>query len=183
MNFTEARAAQRPADHIVVLSPSAFCDTYQGRPASDVAVGLRRLSEREAMTCMAEARKEAAAGERRGEAAEERFSEALLCWTIGYAACDPNDVSKPYFARGDEEVRDALTPSGLRRLWDELEMLLAAESPLLAPVSDDDLAIAAIALTPEALALLPSGKRLRVRRWLRFILDEVQRAARPNDDD
>src|SRR5574343_1746857 len=165
MNFTEVRAAQRPAEHVVVLHPSAFCDPYRDRPGSDVAIGLRRISEREAMTSMAEARKEAASAYRKGEAAEERLNEAILCWTIGYAACDPNDVSKPYFARGDEEVRDALTPYGLRRLWDELEMLLAADSPLLAPLGDDELALLAVSLTPQALALLPAGKQVRVRRW------------------
>lgn len=188
MNFSHLRPTRRPPDHVVVLAPRAFADAYPKRPAADVAVGLRRLSQSEAQTAMAEARKESTAGDRSGEAASERFGEALVCWSVGFAACDPNDAGAPYFACGDEEIRQALTPEGIRRLWDELEMIHAAESPLLTPLADDDAADLANALAHDGLARLSTAKATRVRRWLRFVLDELRAAgavpeSTPTSDD
>ena len=183
MKFSAALPPGRPADKIIVLPPQAFADAYSKRPQADVAVGLRRLSERETITALTEARKEGSDGGREGEAAIERLNEALLCWSLSFATCDPNDVSKPYFERADEEVREAFPPETLRRLWDELELLHAGGSLLLPEASDTDLAELTECLAEGALSALTPPKALRVRRWLRFCLDELRAAADDSDDD
>jgi hypothetical protein len=160
----------RPA-RIVTLEPSAWA---HNAPKTKVALGLRPLAQTELMTSQAEAWKEAHANGREGEAAEERFNEALLCWVVGFATTDPNDASKPFFEFGNEQVREQLRPETIRRLWDELELAKAATSPLLPAATDEELAELGALLCGEApLEGLDPAKALRVRRWARVLLEHL----------
>lgn len=173
---TKAKAPE-PA-RVVVLRPSAFVATWQGRPVDEVAVGLRLLSHEETMTAAAEAAKEAVGGGREGDVAEERYRHALCCWTVGYALCDPNDASKPYWPTGDEAVRSRLTPEATAHLFHELELAHVAESPTRPEAGPEDVAVLAGLLATEGpLSALSEGKARRVRRWLGFVLSELTDAS------
>lgn len=176
---TFAQQKSRPGElpspaRIVVLEPSAWA---QDAPKTKVALGLRPLTQGELMTSQAEAWKEAHAHGRQGEAAEERFNEALLCWVVGFATTDPNNASKPYFEFGNEQVRAQLRPDTVRRLWDELELAKAQTSPLLPAATDEELAELGAMLCAEApLEALPPARALRVRRWARVLLEHLDPA-------
>jgi hypothetical protein len=164
----------RPA-RTSLLRASAFQAEWERRPPGEVAVGIRCLSHEETMTCGAEAAKEAVANGRTGEEAVRRYNEALMAWALGYACCDPNNATLPYFDSGDASVRAALTPEAVAFLFGELELAHAAESPTRPEADDADLAdLAVLLMTPEDWSHLPGPKARRVRRWLRYVLDEIR---------
>ena len=128
------------------------------------------------MTAKAEAAREASS---RG-LSTDRYGEALVAWVVGFSACDPNDASKPFFQRGDEEARQRLTPEALRCLWDETEMAHLETSPLRPEASDVDLAELALTMTdPGAWERLSRGDAARLRRLLRFCLEELAPVEEP----
>lgn len=158
---------------VVVLAPSAWVATYKKRPGGEVALGLRLPSEAELTTAHAQASEEAGQRGRTGEARSWRFNEALLCWTLAAALCDPNDAAKPYFERADEEVREAFHDETLRHLWHELERLRLETSPVRKEATDQELLDLATMLSDGAVARLSATDGARVRRLLRFVLEEL----------
>lgn len=127
------------------------------------------------MTASAEAAKEAVADGRTGDDAIRFYNEALMVWALGYACCDPNNATLPYWESGDESVRAALTPEAVAYLFGELELAHAAESPTRPEADDVDLAdLAVLLMTPDDWAALSGPKLRRIRRWLRFALDEIR---------
>lgn len=174
MRYGDLLGAPVPADGVVVLPVSAWASTYGKRPGTDTAVGLRLPTEAELITAHAEATREA--GARTGEARTFRFQEALVCWTLAASLCDPNDARKPLLERADEEVREAFHDETLRHLWHELERLRVAASPVRAELADEEVPALTHLLDTGALATLPAGAAARVRRLLRFCLDELTAA-------
>lgn len=167
MKFSELKKTVSPLETVVV-KPSAWTSSYPKRPEGEVALGLRLPSERELLTAHAEATKEA---DGRPEPDHSfRFQEALIAWTLGAALCDPNDAGKPYFQRGDEEIREAFPPETLRHLWHELERAQVAHSPVRPEITDEEARLLAQLLAQGALERAPAP---RLRRLLRFCLDEL----------
>jgi hypothetical protein len=179
MKFFEVNKGQPPEPiQVIVLQPSAWCATYGKRPTDEVAIGLRLPSERELQIAHAEASKEATANDRDGEAAEFRFGEALVCWSLAAALCDVNDATKPYFECADEEVRQAFTPETLRHLWHELEQAQLAASPVRPGATDEEVEELAFRLVEDpTLESLPAGRGARVRRLLRVCREELREAS------
>jgi hypothetical protein len=175
MNHTQAlaRTPPRPA-RVAVLPPASFRTEWAKRPTDDVAIGIRLLSEQEKLTAQAEAFKTATQGGRTGEAASHRYLEEILVWAVAMAAVNPNDERRPWFADGNAEVKLALTPEAIRHLFDEMELAHVAASPTRAAATDEDLAqLAELLRSPDRLLDLHPAKALRVRKWLRFCLDEL----------
>jgi hypothetical protein len=169
--YAEALVTRRAPAAVVVLAPSEWVATWKDAPRAPVAVGLRLLSEEETLTADAEATKEAIRGGRQTDDAVRRYNEALLCWIIGFAACDPNDATAPFFAFGDSDVRAAFPPATVRRLWEELELAATASSPSAPVATDEDLADLGMLLcctTP--LSGLSTQEATRARKWLGRIL-------------
>lgn len=170
------KTAQPP--RVAILSPSAFADTWEAKPTADVAVGLRLLSERELQTAKAEASKTIErmyAGEDGEifdqEKAVEAWNDALVRWAVAYATCDPNDVTKPYFDFAEDVIAAALTPEGIRRLWDEWRVLVEETSPL-SPELDAEGIAALVDALPRLETLSPNTQR-RLRRLLGVCLSEL----------
>ncbi len=163
---------------VAILSPSAFADTWESKPTADVAVGLRLLSERELQTAKAEASKSIEKmyvgddGEIFDhEKAVEAWNDALVRWAVAYATCDPNDVTKPYFDFAEDVIAVALTPQGIRRLWDEWRVLVEETSPLSPELDAEGIASLVGALC--RLDALPPSAQRRVRRLLGACLTEL----------
>lgn len=140
-------ARARAPEGMVVLPPAAFADGWPGRPSVEVCVGLRRLSQADLDTARREAERVAVGfyDELRGQprsieyqTIDEVRNDELLIVAVGRAMTDPNDVSRPYFAKADpadpsrligaseDTVRYALTPEGLRLVWDEIVLMTVA---------------------------------------------------------
>ena len=117
---------------VVVVPLNAWADGYTGKPLTEVAVGLRFLSQQDQDIARREAEREAV-----GFYAQLRDmpvptdplvaidiqNDKLMAMAVARGTCDPNDVTLGYFKSADETVPMALTPEGIRRIYDELVIL------------------------------------------------------------
>jgi hypothetical protein len=176
---------RQPPD-VVRVPPNAFSSTWSERPGEDVAIGLRFVPDADLEDARVEAYRRA---ERlfpehdKSDSANDMFvasfQDALMRWVIARGTCDPNDVTKPWYAwsetTDDIVVEVALTDHGAQLIFDAWERMRIAGNIGLAVASDADLA-----LLPEMLARLPAmgavsrTRELRVRRLLRFVLEELE---------
>src|SRR5580704_5049939 len=97
----------RKPTRVITLAPAAFADTYSEKPDDEIAVGLRLLPEIEATRAATSADQEAVRWCRDPDNANAVLSEELKMdvrndafrrLVVGYAMCDPNDATVPYFA-------------------------------------------------------------------------------------
>lgn len=132
---------------VVVLAPSAFADEWPQKPATEVAIGLRLISQRDIDLARRNAEREAVGfrGEIEGheirhdpETVVDVFNDSFMALAVARGTCDPNDISRPYWPYAEEQVSQALTPEGVRRLWDELVILHKGSGIARRAASDDD---------------------------------------------
>lgn len=153
---------------MVVLQPSAFADDWPLKRGTEVAVGLRfvsqddldrgrREAEREAVGFYAEVRGFAVPPDK--DTAVAVWNDALMMNAIARGTCNPNDVTRPYFEAADDTVRRALTPEGARRLWDELVILHKGSGPSR-PVATDDQIVQLAEILTSGIQLDDEGRKL-----------------------
>ena len=136
----EKEAPRRP-EAFIVLPPSAFSDEWRDRPKTEVAVGLRRLSEQDEKVSKEQGRKIVFRDHVRDgkvvfeDQAWESYNDELIRYLMARAMCDVNDVSRPFFEMAEEVIHVALTSEGLRLVWDRWWMLKL--SGPAAPVAND----------------------------------------------
>ena len=139
---TNEKNAPRQAEAFVVLPPIAFSDEWRDRPKTEVCVGLRRLSEQDEKVSMEQGRKIVFRDHMREgkvvdeDMAWESYNQELMRYMMARAMCDVNDVSKPFFEFAEDTIHVALTPEGLKLVWDRWWMLKLTGPA--APVADDD---------------------------------------------
>jgi hypothetical protein len=164
--------ARKPA-RVVVLPPSAFSDEWPQKPVTDVAVGLRLVSESTLQSAKAEAARHAI-GFYEGreldcvdeDARVEAYNDALVRFVCARAMTDPNDIAAPYFPMAEDTIAQAMTTGGIMRVWDEYVRLLLGTGNRTTPIDDDDIVALAGALRPEVLRSLPRNVELEARKLL-----------------
>lgn len=166
------RNAKRAAPRIVELPVHAWADTWDRKPVVTVKVGIRLISESDVQTARAEAAKKAVELHEGhlDDAMIDAFNDALMRWVVARATCTPEDVTMPFFEMAEDEVADALTSAGVRRLYDEFDMLAALASPLVLEASDDDLKMLSEMLSRNGVSGLGRTEAARVRRLAGEIL-------------
>lgn len=174
----------------VVLSPTDFADDWHKRPSADVAVGLRRVCERDIQIAKAEASKfvRQAYGqegvERDPDMALQAWDDAFMRWAMAAATTDPNDNGAPYFAAAQDTIGFALTPEGIRKLWTAYHLHVRRTDAATKGVDDAEAARLGRILTSGALARLEAGEQAEVRRVLGWALARFgsHEGAEPDDD-
>jgi hypothetical protein len=140
-----SKKAPRKPERIVVIGPELFAFDYKNKPTSEVAIGLRVISENDVQIGRAAASRYMVKMYGTDDGKIRDPDQAWGCWNdkwlayaIGRSACDPNDVDKPYFNFGEEGAALALSSEGLRLLWDEYMLIFRGkgERP---QISDEDL--------------------------------------------
>lgn len=181
MKFAEAPRTLAP-EHIITLPPSAFAEDYEKRPKTDVAIGLRRLSQADTAYARAEAEREAVdfysemEGRPRRPAMAtlvEVRNDALMCLAVGRACTDPNDATKPWFRGQEDTTRVALTPEGVRRIWDEYVLFCASSGVARAKASDAEAAKLGRAIAQGAVKLDDEARMLLAYLGESLGLDEL----------
>ncbi len=174
--FRDVLNATTSAKRVVTLPPSAFAQTFAKRPLEPVRIGLRSVSELELETAQREASREAwESFPKRAddEARVELFNSSLMNNVLAQACVQPTDVKQPFFAPAPEVlIREALTPGGSRRLWEEFERMQIADAPCSPEASDEELATFGRRLT-DGLASVAPERAARVRKLVRAAMDEV----------
>lgn len=165
----------KKAARSVSLPVAAFAETWEERPSAAVEVGLRLVSEAEVQTAMAEANAYACKMHEGGalEPWIACYNDSLMRGIVARATCRPGDLAASWFDRPEDDIRDALTPAGLRLLWDELAALQVETSPLARGLDDDGVASLAAQLAAGALSKLPAEDAERVRRYLRVVAEAL----------
>ena len=173
MKASAVRELKRPAIRTVIVKQDEWSSTWEGRPASDVAVGLRTISDAEE----SDSRRDATDSAAMSDVAETQLAEyndALMAGVVASALCDPNDCSASPRELPEPHVnlRRVLSSGAIRRLFHEWEVMAADASPA-APHADDDEIAELIDLLLDDAQLLSD----RARRLASALLDEL----RPED--
>lgn len=168
----------RKAPGFVILEPHHYVAEYPNVPRTPVAVGVFPISEHTLQIVMAEAAKDARLYYPDADADDplinKHFDEALMKLAVARGTCDPNDVTKSFFAQPDDEIGDAWRPDTIRRVWDKLEEVTISTSAVVEPATDEELTRLSELMAEGLVSLLSSSQELRLRKLLRFCLDELE---------
>lgn len=164
---------------IIVLKPEHFASDYAEAPKSDIAVGVRTLSEKEMQQVAGEAAKEARLYHPDASTIDDgpftlAYEDAIIKLAVGRCLTNPNDSRDPYFAAADEMVGMAFTAPTIRRVWDELEKTTLANSPIIEAATDDEIADMIELLQAGLVEKLMPAPQLRLRKLLSFVHEELQ---------
>lgn len=176
--FSQHVTQATPPPSTLVLPPSAFMPTWSDAPKAPICVGLTTLSEIDITGA-----KQAAATEARrlyphpddGDRRIDAMNDLIFRWIVARGTTDPNDVSQPFElwrTAPEDTVKQALTVEGCRAIFDAIERLAISTSPVT-PEADDAEISALYSMAERGLERMPVWRARRVRRLLRFCLDEV----------
>lgn len=183
------KTAPRKPSHVVVLAPTDFADDWSQRPTADVAVGLRRLCDRDIQIAKAEASKFVRQaygtddGVRDPVVANQAWDDAFMRWAMASATTNPNDFMIPYFQAAQDTIGWALTPDGVRKLWAEYHLHVRRTDANASGLDDIGVARLAASLKAGKLAALDIGLQTEVRRLLAWCAEHVPAAEDEDDDD
>jgi hypothetical protein len=172
-------SGNNPPPRVIKLPLSAWKSTYEGRPECEISVGLRLPGQDDSETIETEALKDLRNNLEQGDdAAMRAYQESKLVNLVAACICSPEDVTAAHelFPSPNMLLPIALTPQGLRRLFDEIERLQIDTSPIFAEATDDQALAVAELLTVDALKKLTdadSVRASRARRYVAFLLDEL----------
>jgi len=189
--FAEIKKETRAPLMTLVVPPSVFADEWDGKPTDDVALGLRLLSESDIQAARriatdAAVRDYALNGQIVDvEAYIDACNDGLVREAIARAICDPNDAKRehPLLPCAQDLVQFAFTTEGARFVWDELHRLTVAHSPLVVPITDEEIGVLTSLLTRGALDKLPRVRATPLRKLLSTVFDEVSGIAHLVDAD
>jgi hypothetical protein len=157
-----------PAAGSFTIKPEHWASSYKERPVCPMKIGLRFLSDSDITYAKAIAKDIA---ERRPE--DEKRS--LVLGAVSAAICDLNNasLSHEHFQQPDEDLPRMLRGETIQAIYDEIERLIIVNSPLYEEATDEEIVCLVDMIDLDAIDSLDDPKASRVRRYLRFILDEL----------
>lgn len=176
-----SRVLERVPPRIIEIPVNAWADDWADKPNEPLKAGLRLLSESDIHVARANAAEKATAAHKDSAGRIEAFNDLLMAWAVACALTDPNDTLRPYFESPHENVLLAFTSRGIRRIWEDLEVLHLEMSPLLDEAEDADVTALADMLAAGRVAELDEPKQARIRRLLTHLLDEITPPEPPDD--
>lgn len=187
--FSEIQNRMPPGS--VVVPPEAWSSAWDDRPIEEVCIGLRFVPDADLEDARIEAFKRAERlfpkfreSEAEHDLMAASYGEAVMRWVIARGTCDPNNVHAPWEgwsdAPEDIAVEVALNDLGAQLIFDKWEEMRIASDIGIRAATDEDLK-----LLPELLTRLPilseasRPREQRLRRLLRFVLEELEQVAVP----
>lgn len=173
---TEAPVSAKDAPIVVTLPPSAFAQSWAGKPNEPVRIGLRLCSESTHDKARANATVSAdrfyPEASRNSESYVEHWNGQIVRGVMAEAVCQPHDVTRSWFkAMAADLVGVAFTEKGILRLWQGYAELTERLSPLLRLATPEDLSDLSTRLADaDAIGHLHDGDR----RLLARILDDLR---------
>ena len=165
----------RAPSRIVSLPPNAWADSRSDKPREPVEIGIRLMSEEDVQVARSQAAKTALELVPVGteEDRVSAFNDALMRNAAERATCSPKNAESPFFVMGELEIRERITPEGVRRLWQEIEALHLASNPSLSEIDDEGTAHLFALLHRDLLDRLDRSDSQRVRRLLEMCRAEL----------
>lgn len=183
MSTFAASTNKRPPPGNVVVPPAAFDAAWERRPKTDVCIGLRFITDDDVQTARGQAAKlafrlhpHAMPGGLEEQPWADAFEDALIRHLIARGTCDPNDVTASWHGwreAPEDMVGIALTVEGARLIFDAWERMRIATDITMPEATDAEIATLAERATARLKAIEPA-RAMRVRRLLRFCLDELE---------
>jgi hypothetical protein len=165
-----ANSGKRLPPKFLTLVPSDWADQRDDKPLEPVKVGIRLIAEQDTDIARAEAAKIAA--ELVTVGGEDDRIEAYNCALMRYAAqagvCSPTDVDAPYFMLGEMEIRERLTPEGVRKIFNAIDALHVASNPSNGEIDDEGSAELFALLHAGAIDKLDKADAGQVKRLLEY---------------
>ena len=181
--YSELQAAATKAPARTLLVPvDCFADAWDGKPEEPVCVGLRLIAAADIFTARAEAQKVAFRTHPQPEDEEgrlEAYNDALMRWAVARGTCDPNFIREPpELWRGMREdiVFEALTPEGVRFIYDALERHCLEMSPSQPEATNEGI-LDLGAMFVAALHWLSPLEERRLRRILGWVMETLVASA------
>ncbi len=172
-----ASKATKPL-RVKVLPPSAFADTWKGRPREPARIGIRLVGHDIVDVAEQTAAEDVAHLAPGTEGSDERaiwvdaYNTAFMRGILAQALCSPDDVDRNYFTDApNDRVRVPFPPRTLRALWEEYETLSLETSPTTPEATDDEIAALGTLLT---LAEPLSGVGVDTQRRLRRLVSRLR---------
>lgn len=153
-----------PPPVVVDLPPAAFAGGDGKRAASLSRVGVRTLSETEV-----EAAQKAAEKALEPEDGGAEYNDNLCAEIVARASTQALDSGQPFFEMGALSVKNLLTPDGVRRLYQEYEVLRDGSNPAMPEAGPEEFSHL-IVLYERGLGMraLPRAEAKKVRRLLEW---------------
>ncbi len=168
-----------PAPKVVTVPPSAFADTWRLKPKAPIEIGIRLIADADFDKARTHAAK-IAAEVPDPDARIEAYNEALMQWAVARATCKPENAQEDFWRASQDVVPIALTDDGLTLLFHELQNLKIEQSPLIGEAKDAELEeLGKLLQAPNAREILLTLGEPRLRRHLRWLLDEVRATVGP----
>lgn len=188
-NFTEVETNTTRPPGFATAPPYAFKSTWEERPTSAVAIGLRLISVDEMQGARGVAADVANRAHPKVDINDpvnfplwvECFNDALMLWIVSHAMCDPNDVGepwKPFKAAPQDMAREYMTPDGVRLLYDHWEKMRVVSCPVMPEATADEITSVGD-LIDEKLPHCDPIRGGRIRRLLGYLVEELHAIAIP----
>jgi hypothetical protein len=168
-----SRVIERVPSRVIELQPNVFADEWPDKPSEPIKAGLRLLSEGDIHTARAQAADRATQLHEDQGGRVEAYNDALMAWAVASSLCHPTDTRESFLESAFENVFLAFTSEGIRRIWEEIEVMHLLRSPLIDEIDATGLESLVADLQAGKLATL-GAKEARVRRLLSFVLEELR---------
>jgi hypothetical protein len=173
-----APSKAKPALETVDMAPIYFFDSWHRKPDGVVKVGLRFVSEGVARKSAVGATRLAFASHPNGdELVERRDMRGSITMTgiLARACVMADDRTSLFFGTcPEDEIPEALTGDGIRRLWEAYEIFAKTHSIVGEEADDEDVEELSELLTPERVCALIASRERRVRRLIPLLLAELR---------
>ena len=173
--------ARIPPPLVAVLPPSGFADAWPDKPKEPVPIGIRLVASDDLRFARSEAARIACDlhpvdGDENNW--RDAFNDTLMQLVVARATCQPHDVTRPFWDVPDENVKLALSSSGLAALWEAWDDLYRSSDALAPQASDDELGrLAELLADGSAWGRLDLAEAERTRRLLRHALATMEQAS------
>jgi hypothetical protein len=168
----------RKPPRVISLKPSAWADSWKDKPQGPIDIGIRRVAEEDIQAAKSEAARICAEIVTSGADEDDRvsaYNDALIRVAAARGTSSPVDVSAPFFVMGEDEIREKMTPEGVRALWDAINALHIADSPLLPEIGNEGFGqLIAIWDREVAFDYLPPGGAAQIGRLLEHVRQELE---------
>lgn len=176
-NAKGARVHQIPAPRRVTLQPEQFTSEWPGRPREAVVFGLRLPAEKDFEGAGVEARRQVKAMSLPDAEVDDAIELAFSRVLVARALCDPDNVTAahPVLPLADDQVARAFPPLVIKNLFLAVHKLHVEQSPGYGEADDIEITrLVEILCLDDPFHRLAPDKEARVRRYLAFVLEELE---------
>lgn len=162
-----------PAGHFL-LKDEHWATGHKGKPLCSVRLGIRLLSDADNRYVTSLAKEKT---DRTGDS--DQLKRWMVVCAVAVAICSEDDASLAHdlFPCPDEQIPTALKPETINAIFDELERLTIATSPIYPEATDDELTELVEVMADGGLEILEDVSPVRAsraRRLFRYLLDELK---------